>query len=238
MAGEIRIYIVEDDVAGSDSLSALLQARGYAVRSFSSGEEWLAFEPPDTPSCIILDLNLGQGLSGLDVLRRMAAGGLTIPVIMISAYGDIRTALTAVKLGAVDFLEKPCEHDELIQNIEAAVRQQGSELVLRAEVMETERLVKSLSVRERQILAMVCEGIANKVIAKRLDLGLRTVESCRAQLLKTFGSISWPELIAKVTRLETYRAKQPRVLPPKFLGRPDSGKQGRANGIRSDLFTD
>ena len=229
MTEAIQIYIVEGDLPGSASLEAMLKARGFQVKTFHSGEEWLRYKPENIPSCAIIDFELGDRLTGLEVLRQMANDGCTVPSIMVSAYGDIRSALTAVELGAADFLEKPVKSDELIHSIRAAVQKQSHELVLRAEVIETERLYVTLSERERTILKMVCEGVANKVIANRLELGLRTVESCRAQLLKSFGAKTWPELIAKVARLEAYRARHPKIMPPKFLSRREYGKSGELN---------
>ena len=226
MTEAIQIYIVEGDLPASASLEGMLKARGFQVKTFHSSEEWLRYKPEDKPSCAIIDYDLGDRTTGLEVLRRMAAEGSKVPSIMVSSYGDIRTALTAVELGAADFLEKPVKSDELIQSIGTAVQKQSHELVLRAEVIETERRYVTLSEREQTILKMVCQGVANKVIANRLELGLRTVESCRAQLLKSFEAKTWPELIAKVARLEAYRARQPKIMPPKFLSRREYGRPG------------
>ena len=226
MTEAILVDIVGGDPMGVISLEGMLRARGFVVRTFESGAAWLRYAADSKPSCLIIDFDQNGSLTGLELLQQMAVESLVVPSIVLSADADIRTALTAVELGASDFLEKPVKSDELIRSIGVSIQKKSFELEIQTEVNQTERIYATLTDRERTILKMVCDGIANKVIARRLELGLRTIESCRAQLLKSFEVKTWPELIARAARFQAYRASRPRIMPPKFLSRRDYGGVG------------
>jgi len=211
------IHIVDDDAQVRAATSFLLAGQGYATQVYADGEEFLA-QARLGRGCILLDLRLG-GTSGLDLLEELPRRGVTLPVIMISGHGDLRLAVQAMKLGAVDFLQKPYQEGELIAAIEraleAARKRQGRSEAKAAAAARLERL----SPRERQILQGLLAGMANKAIARQLDLSPRTVEMHRANMMADLGIASLPEAIrlaidAELSPLDDGTTPPPAPLSP------------------------
>ncbi|MCA9107004.1 MAG: response regulator [Planctomycetales bacterium] len=231
MSEPVAVYIVDDDEHGSLSLAAMLQLRGYQVKVFRTGEEWLAFEPRLVRSILILDLDLGAGIGGLQVLEQMAARDVQPPTIIISAYGDIPTAVRAMHLGAATFLEKPFGQQALVDEIEKSLLGIEDKVKMMAEVCETERLLKLLGSRERLILRLVCEGLPTKSIASQLELGMRTIESSRSLVVKHFDVGTWQEVIGRVNRFLGHRLLPVSAIYPQFTSRAGQHHEAAPNEL-------
>lgn len=191
------VYVVDDDRSVLASVTALLEASGFMVQAFESTTEFIGVETSDE-SCIIVDLRMPE-MSGLDLLRRLAKSENPLPVIFITACGDVRPAVEAMKLGAVDFLQKPYEEAALLETVTRALERsrrshQAAEIRSRA----TARL-ESLTVRERVVLDRVLTGMTSKDIAEELGISRRTVEVHRANVLRKTGAQGLSELLQLAT---------------------------------------
>jgi two-component system response regulator FixJ len=192
MAAGGAIVMIEDDEILRMSAELLLAEAGYRLYSFASGDAFLAADLPEEPDCILLDLQM-PGLSGIDVLRALRGRAPMPPVVVLTGHADIPVAVEAMKLGATEFLEKPCPPERLFEAIERAVAERPR---TRPEEHETARtLVAALTPRQRDILKGVALGQSNKVIAFGLGLSPRTVETYRAQLLARLGVSSTAEAV-------------------------------------------
>ena len=177
------IYIVDDDAAVRDSLAVLLSTAGLKVETYATGEEFLDAWSPAAAGCLVLDIRM-PGISGLDLLEQLASRKSRIPVVIITAHGDIKIAVKAMKLGAADFIEKPFKYDVIIDSIRNALQrkeeERSSEILVDAYL---ERLTL-LTEREREIHDHMVQGEPNKVIASKLDISPRTVEIHRAHVME------------------------------------------------------
>lgn len=188
------VYVVDDEGEVRRSLGFFLKTAGFLPRPFLSGEDFLAEVPDLAPGCVLLDVRLG-GVSGLDVIERLGVRRDRLPVIVMTGHGDIAMAVQAMKLGAIDFLEKPFSEDVLSKAL-----QHGFELLrhrTRAaeERRAAERLIESLSQSEHAVLALLSEGLSNKEVASRLDLSVRTVEMHRAAMFDRLSVRTLPEAL-------------------------------------------
>jgi two-component system response regulator FixJ len=189
-----HIAIVDDDDAVRVSTARLLQTAGHRVHSFASGDEFLAAGLPDGLNCVLLDMRM-PGLSGLDVLRAIGDQDNPPAVLMLTGHGDIPLAVEAMKLGAIDFIEKPYVPGKLLSAIESASELYAQAQEVHAGSREAEKLVESLSERQRQVLEGIVRGRPNKIIAYELSLSIRTVEAYRAQMLDKLGVRSTAEAV-------------------------------------------
>jgi two-component system response regulator FixJ len=181
------IAVVDDDEAVRLSTADLLQRLGFDVKVFKSGDDFLEFRSLADISCILLDLQM-PGRDGLAVLRALAERGDSPPALVLTAHGGIPAAVEAIKLGALDFLEKPYEADALLTRIEEALQRSPGKKGARSVNAEAAALVAGLSGRQRQVLHGIVRGLQNKIIAYELGLSIRTVEAYRAQLLERLGA--------------------------------------------------
>jgi FixJ family two-component response regulator len=195
------VYVVDDDPAARDSVAAMVSSKGLAVATFESAEEFLASYNRSHSGCLVADLRM-DGMDGLQLQQRLIEKGIGLPVILISAFASVPTAVIAMNQGAVTFLEKPCGNHELWTNIRKAIdrdRQQRSEQAARDDVAR--RLV-TLTQPERDVLECLRRGLMNKVIASKLDIGLRTVELRRANIMKKMEADSLANLLKTVMSSE------------------------------------
>ena len=194
--GSLRqiVHIVDDDHAVRDSLSLLLGLRGYATRTFASGDEFLAAVDPAASGCVLLDLRM-PGTEGLAVQSRLAAQGIGMPVIVLTAHGDAANARAALKGGAFEFLEKPVDDALLAKTIEAALTldAQARALAERHEMLK--RQLERLTPREREVLDRVVRGQHNREIAVEFGISPRTVEVHKARIMDKLQVERMPELI-------------------------------------------
>ncbi len=188
------VYIVDDAAAVRDSLESLLRSVGQACALFASAREFLQAERPDLPACLVLDVRLPEQ-NGLDLQQSLAAGGSQIPVIIITGHGDIPMTVAAMKAGAIDFLAKPFRDQDLLDAIQRGIRldRQRREEARRLDLLR--QRYATLTPREREVMAMVAEGLANKQIAAALDLKEITIKVHRAQVMRKLEARSLPELV-------------------------------------------
>lgn len=187
------VYIVDDDAAVRDSLTMLLETEGFTVRCFDSGEAFLAAHPDAEEGVVVLDLRM-DGLNGLEVQARMSEAGSRLPVVFLTAHGDIPTTVRAIKAGAVDFLTKPVAAAVLIERIDAALAQQREALARAAGEAADRARLDRLSGREREVLKLAIQGRSNKEIARDLGISHRTVEFHRSRILEKTACSSLLEL--------------------------------------------
>jgi two-component system response regulator FixJ len=188
------VHVIDDDEALRDSLSFLLRAAKLDVRSYASAKAFLDALPGAGLGCIITDVRM-PGMSGLDLLRRLKELNVAVPVIVVTGHGDVALAVEAMKIGAVDFLEKPFDDEVLMASVDAALRQQDGQSRRQNERAEIESRVAALSPRERDVLGGLVVGRANKQIAFDLGISPRTVEIYRANLMNKMQAGSLSDLV-------------------------------------------
>jgi two-component system, LuxR family, response regulator FixJ len=194
MRGDHHIYVVDDDDAVRDSLSALLVAIGHSVRTFGLAKEFLDAAPKLPVGCLIADIRMPE-MDGLELQRALAERSLTFPTIMITGHGDVPLAVWAMKAGALDFIEKPFAAPAILASVEAALRRiEAAEPHDRVGTAASGKL-DLLSPREREVLEGLLSGLPNKTIAYDLGISPRTVEIHRARVMDKMGARSLSELI-------------------------------------------
>jgi two-component system, LuxR family, response regulator FixJ len=194
---EATVFIVDDDEAVRDSLGLLLRSVGYRARCYGSARDFLkAFDPRDY-GCLVLDIRM-PGMTGLELQKHLAEIGCNIPIVFITGHGDIPMAVEAVRQGAVDFLQKPFQDQELVDRINDAMKQAAQQREGELERLEILDRIESLTAREKQVMGQVVLGKANKVIAGDLGVSQRTVEIHRARVMEKMQANSLAHLVRMV----------------------------------------
>jgi two-component system response regulator FixJ len=188
------VHIIDDDEGLRESLAFLLRAAQLEVRSFDSAKTFLDALPDASVGCVITDIRMPD-MSGIELLRRLKELKVGIPVIVITGHGDVALAVEAMKIGAADFFEKPFDDDLLVASVRAALRQQEDQTKRGVERAEIEHRISTLSPREKDVLAGLVEGRANKQIAFDLGISPRTVEIYRANLMNKMQANSLSDLV-------------------------------------------
>src|SRR6266851_9948 len=165
MAPRRKVYVIDDDEAMRDSLDFLLGAANFHVTLFESAQHFLDALPDASFGCIVSDVRM-PGIDGIEMLKRLKSSRSTFPVVIMTGHGDVPLAVEAMKLGAVDFLEKPFEDDRLIGMIDIALKQAESGARSEAAVLDIAARIESLSPRERQVMEGLVAGLSNKMIAR------------------------------------------------------------------------
>jgi two-component system, LuxR family, response regulator FixJ len=196
MSAERVVYVVDDDDAVRDSLSALLEARDYTVATFASARDFLAVAPTLRPGVLIADIRMPE-MDGLELQQRLIERSLGYPLIVVTGHGDVPLAVRAMKAGAVDFIEKPFAAEVMLDSVGAAFARVGN---LRAPaegrtLPAAAARVQELSPREREVLQGLLSGLPNKSIAYDLGISPRTVEIHRARVMDKMGARNLSELI-------------------------------------------
>ena len=197
LGGEPVVFVIDDDLAVRRALQRLIRSVGLDVRTYAVAQDFLDAFGTDTPGCVVVDLRL-NGMSGLDVQRELARRGACTPIIMISGFGDIPTAVEAVRAGALDFLEKPFSHQVLLQRIWEALELDAK---LRQRCVEREKLRRrlgQLTSRQREVLEMIAEGRTTAQIARDLGLSPKTVYAHRSEALAKLNTGSVAEAARQV----------------------------------------
>ena len=194
MQPEPVIYVIDDDEAVRHSLEFLLKTAGITARSFESAKAFLDILPQISSGCVITDVRMPD-INGIDLLRRVKETNADLPVIVITGHGDILLAVDAMKIGAIDFLEKPFDDDQLIAAVRAALNRDADVSKRKAELSEINDKLSALSNRERQVLDGLVAGNANKTIAFDLGISPRTVEIYRANLMTKMAANSLSDLV-------------------------------------------
>jgi two-component system, LuxR family, response regulator FixJ len=199
MADRGKVYVIDDDEAMRDSLNFLLESAGFNVTLFESALKFLEALPGLDFGCVVSDVRM-PGLDGIELLKRMQAGQSSFPIVIMTGHGDIPLAVEAMKLGAVDFLEKPFEDDRLIGMIEAAIRQAEPAAKSDAVTHDIAARIATLSPRERQVMDGLIAGLSNKLIARDYDISPRTIEVYRANVMTKMQANSLSELVRLAMR--------------------------------------
>ena len=191
------VYIVDDDEAMRDSLQWLIESQGLAVRTFAAAEDFLAACGDAMAGCIVLDVRM-PGMSGLELYEKMNLRRCTLPVIFITGHGDVPMAVSALKKGAVDFIEKPFNDKELLRVIGQCLERESATRQQRQREGESARRLAGLTEREREVMDLVLAGKLNKQIADVLNISIKTVEVHRARIMDKMGVRSVAELVQAV----------------------------------------
>jgi len=194
------VFVVDDDAAMRRSLEDLIASVGLEVEGLPSGQEFLRRKRPDVPCCLVLDVRM-PGLSGLDLQKRMIEAVMDIPIIFITGHGDIPMSVKAMKAGAVEFLTKPFRDQDLLDAIQLAIERDRAARRQRLEVAELEARYRSLTPRERDVMALVVTGLPNKHIAGRLGTSEITIKVHRAHVMQKMRVDSLAELVRSAERL-------------------------------------
>jgi len=195
------VFIVDDDAAVRDSMTMLLDTVGLPSKSYSSADEFLAAYDHDSPGCLLLDIRM-PGMSGIDLQEQLRARHAITPIIFITGHGDVPMAVEAIQGGAIDFLQKPFRDQELIDRITAAMK---SDKEVRQELgkkRELQSRFESLTPREKDVLELIVQGHANKVVAYKLGVSQRTVEIHRARVMEKMRARSFAQLVRMSMALE------------------------------------
>ena len=190
------VYVVDDEASIRDSLAMLLRSLGLASRTFADAKSFLTAYEPRANCCLVVDVRM-PGMSGIELQDALRARGTALPVIIITGHGDIAMAVRAMKAGAADFIEKPFHDQTLLDAVHRALERSSATAGVGAETDLTTLRARlaTLSVREREVMALVVEGRPNKVVATRLGLSTRTVEVHRAKVMEKMGARSLAELV-------------------------------------------
>jgi FixJ family two-component response regulator len=198
------VFVVDDDYSVREALSSLLASVGLQVVAFGSAAEFLESEKPDSPACLVLDLELPD-TSGLELQRELAAGDGP-PIVFITGHGDIPSSVRAMKAGAIEFLPKPFSEQELLRAIDTAIAVDRETRQKRSELAELQKHYALLTPREREVLPFVVAGFANKQTAADLGTSEITIGVHRGQIMHKMGARSLAELVRMFDKLGIARA--------------------------------
>jgi FixJ family two-component response regulator len=199
-----HVFVVDDDQALCDALSGLLRSIDLDVKTFVTPTEFLDYPRPDVPSCLILDVRL-KGTNGLDFQAQMAALNLNIPVIIVTAHGDIAMSVRAMKAGAQDFLTKPFREQDLLNAVMEALQQDRQRRLREQGTMELLGRYDSLTLREQEVMVLATEGLMNKQIAGELDLSEGSVKVHRGSVMKKMRAKTFAQLVRIADTLFAHR---------------------------------
>ena len=201
---DVSVFIVDDDELVRILLEELVKSVGLKVQSFSSAEVFLeTFKQPLNPCCLVSDVRM-PSLSGLDLQDELIKRGTSIPIIFISGYGTVPMSVRAMKSGAVDFIQKPFENQELLDTIHRAINNDRKVKLAQGEASEVEKGLKSLTKREHEVLELAVKGTLNKVIGDRLNMSENTVKTHRRHIMKKMEVGSLVELVRIIEKHRKY----------------------------------
>ncbi len=195
MRRDVQVFVIDDDEAVRRSLCWLIESNDLPAKGFASADEFLT-ELPETQGigCIVTDVRM-PGISGIELLEVLASRGSNLPVVVITAHGDVRMAVEAMRLGALDFVEKPFEEKALLEVVERALAESEQRLRTLSADADVRKRFKALSPRECEVLKMLLAGRPNRRVAKDLGIAEKTVEAHRAHIMDKVGAKSFAELV-------------------------------------------
>jgi RNA polymerase sigma factor (sigma-70 family) len=197
------VFVIDDDRSVRRAIQRLVKSLGLRVEVFSSAQEFLASKRPQSPSCLVREVRL-RGTSHADFQRNLTRVNSNIPTIYIAAHGDIRTAVHAMKSGAVEFLPKPFRDQDLVEAIQAALERDRAERELEVEVGALRKRLESLTPRELQVVTLVVSGMPNKLVGDQIGISENTVKAHRSRAMSKVHATSLPDLVRIFETIITY----------------------------------
>jgi FixJ family two-component response regulator len=188
------VFVVDDDQSIREGLSSLIRSIGLDVETYASAHEYLRRSPPQSPACLVLDVRM-PGLSGLDLQRELADQGREIPIIFVTAHGDIPMTVKAMKAGAAEFLSKPFRDQDLLDAICQALARDRASMAARSDLAKIRWRYATLTQREKEVAILVVRGLPNKQVAAKLNLSEVTVKVHRRHIMLKMEAKSLPELV-------------------------------------------
>jgi FixJ family two-component response regulator len=202
------VFVVDDDPSVRRAIKVLLESVGLAVELFGSAKEFLLGRPADSPSCLVLDIRL-PGVSGLDFQRQLAEAKINIPIIFISAHGDVPMTVRAMKAGAIEFLTKPFRDQDLLDAVQVALERDRARRQREAEIAMLRERFESLTPREREVLPWVVSGLLSKQIADAIGKSEASVKVHRSQLMRKMAADSVADLVRMAEKMGIPIPKKP-----------------------------
>ncbi|MEW4563445.1 response regulator [Bremerella sp. JC770] len=200
------VFVIDDDPAARESIGMLIRSLGLQVETFASAEQYLQSFDASRPGCVVTDMRM-LGLSGLELQEQLVEMGERIPVILISAHANMQIAVKAMRNGAITFLEKPCQQQEIIDAVNEAIALDARWRQEAKESGDAKENYEKLNSGERDVMKLMMIGKANKVIANRLDVSLRTVEARRHNVFKKMNVDNIPDLTRLAMKIDELRAE-------------------------------
>ena len=208
-AEEPIVYVIDDDMVMREALSSLFRSVGLQVRVFSSAPELLQGSLADKPSCLVLDIRL-PGVSGLEFQDELAKAGVHIPIIFMTGHGDITMTVKAMKAGAVDFLEKPFRHQEMLDAVALAIERDRKRRAHQKTLSELQSRLETLTPREREVIGLVTAGMMNKQVAGEMGVTEMTVKIHRGHIMRKMAARSLADLVMMAEALGIRRERSAR----------------------------
>jgi FixJ family two-component response regulator len=203
---DVTVFVIDDDVSVRKSVARLIESVGLKVETFASAREYLKQDPCEGPACLVLDVRMPE-MSGLDLQDELTSAGLSMPIIFITGHGNVPMSVKAVKAGAVDFIEKPFDDQTLLDAINEAIKRDRKSKLDQAEINEIQKRVDSLTKREKEVFALVVQGLLNKKIAFELGTSEKTVKVHRGRVMEKMQAESLADLVRMAERIGIDKTK-------------------------------